>query len=73
MESAIDSAVSKVNVALETFEAEAMEAVAAFVSGNDVFVSGTENRSATSYYRWFSTSCCKGVVLLCFYSAACRC
>ena len=37
MESAIDSAVSK--VALETFEAEAGEAIAAFVSGNDVFVS----------------------------------
>ena len=37
MESAIDSAVSK--VALETFEAEAREAIAAFVSGNDVFVS----------------------------------
>ena len=37
MESAIDSAVSKVG--LETFEAEAREAIAAFVSGNDVFVS----------------------------------
>ena len=36
-ESAIDSAVSK--VALETFEAEEREAIAAFVSGNDVFVS----------------------------------
>ena len=37
MESAIDSTVSK--VAVETFEAEAREAIAAFVSGNDVFVS----------------------------------
>ena len=37
MESAINSAVSK--VALETFEAEAREATAAFVSGNDIFVS----------------------------------
>ena len=36
MESAIDSAVSKVG--LETFEAEAREAIAAFVSGN-VFIS----------------------------------
>ena len=66
MESAIDSAVSK--VALVTFEAEAREAIAAFVSGNDVFVLlyrlGKENRSATSYYCWFSTSCSKGVVPL---------
>ena len=37
MESAIDSSVSK--VALETFEPEAREAIAAFVSGDDVFVS----------------------------------
>ena len=37
MEIAIDSAVSKVG--LETCEAEAREAIAAFVSGNDVFVS----------------------------------
>ena len=37
MESAIDSAVSK--VALETFEAEAREVIAAFVCGNNVFVS----------------------------------
>ena len=37
MEIAIDSAVSKVG--LETFETEAKEAIAAFVSGNDVFVS----------------------------------
>ena len=35
MESAIDSAVSK--VALETFEAEAREAIAAFVCGKSFF------------------------------------
>ena len=36
MEIAIDGAVSKVG--LETFEAEAREAIAAFVSGNNFFV-----------------------------------
>ena len=47
MESAIDSAVSK--VALETFEAEAREAIAAFVCGTTFsyrYRLGTEYRSA---------------------------
>ena len=50
MESEIDSAVSK--VALETFEAEAREAIAAFVCGTAFpyrYRLGKENRSATSY------------------------
>ena len=65
MESAIDSAVSK--VALETFEAEAREAIAAFVCGTTFFVSLPTGYGIS--FRWFSTSCCKGVVRLCFYSA----
>ena len=48
MESAIDSAVSK--VALETFEAEGREAIAAFVSGNDVFVSLPTGYGKSFYY-----------------------
>ena len=50
MESAMDSAVSK--VALETFEAEAREAIAAFVCGTTFsyhYRLGKENRSPTSY------------------------
>ena len=77
MESAIDSAVSK--VALETFEAEAREAIAAFVCGTTFSYRYRDwvrkivlLRPNNAYYRWFSTSCCKGVVRLCFYSAACR-
>ena len=74
MESGIDSAVSKVG--LETFEAEAREAIAAFVSGNDVFVSLPIGHGKSfcyvqlinAYYRWFSTSCCRSgsiMLLLC--------
>ena len=50
MESAIDGAVGK--VALETFEAEAREAIAAFVCGTTFSYRhrlGKEDRSATSY------------------------
>ena len=46
----MDSAVSK--VALETFEAEAREAIAAFVCGTTFsyhYRLGKENRSPTSY------------------------
>ena len=48
MESAIDSAVSK--VALENFEAKAREAIASFVSGNDVFVSLPTGYGKSSCY-----------------------
>ena len=49
MESAIDSAVSK--VALETFEAEAREAIAEFVSGNDWVRKIVLLRSITAGFR----------------------
>ena len=69
--SAIDSAVRK--VALKTFEAEAREAIAAFVCGTTFsyrYRLGRENRSTpiTAGFR----RAVAGVVPLCFYSAACR-
>ena len=48
MEIAVDSAVSKVG--LENFEAEGREAIAAFVSGNDVLVSLPTGHGKLSSY-----------------------